>query len=149
MSRLLENSFVKNKMISSLFPLCRRTAKWEEGIQMFEGKYIVLIVYQKISYNRHYNAGLEFDRLRFCFHALYSATNLRVWTRVLCFHMTSFKYGAKRVRDDGPICRCHQSHFMSDGTFIIKIAQLLLLFVDTRCSDFSLLYLLASGNLQL
>ena len=113
--------------------------------------YIYIYIYTKRYYtrHRHCNIELEFDCLHFCFHALYSATNLRVWKRVLCFHMTSFKYGAKRVRDDGPICRCHQSHFMSDGTFIIKIAQLLLLFVDTRCSDFSLLYLLASGNLQL
>ena len=113
--------------------------------------YIYIYIYQKILYHRHRhcNIELEFDCFHFCFHALYSATNLRVWKRVLCFHMTSFKYGAKRVRDDGHTCRCHQSHFMSDCIFIINITQLLLLFVDTRNSVFTLLYFLASGNLKL
>lgn len=80
------------------------------------------VLYRCIIY-RHCNIELEFDCLRFSFQVLYSATNLRVWKHVLCVHMTSFKYGQKRVRDVDPNCRCNQSHYMSDCVFIINIAQ--------------------------
>ena len=43
----------------------------------------------------------------FPFHRLHFATTLRVLKPVLCFHMTSFDYGAKGVRDVDPTCRCH------------------------------------------
>ena len=42
---------------------------------------------------------------------------------VLCFHMTSFNYGAKGVRDVDPTCRCHQSNIMPDSIFSVNIAQ--------------------------
>ena len=42
---------------------------------------------------------------------------------VLCFHMTSFNYGAKGVRHVDPACRCHQSNIMPDSIFSVNIAQ--------------------------
>ena len=42
---------------------------------------------------------------------------------VLCFHMTSFNYGAKGVRDVDAACRCHQSNIMPDGIFSVNIAR--------------------------
>ena len=42
---------------------------------------------------------------------------------VLCFHMISFSYGAKEVRDVDPACRCHQSNSMPDSIFSVNIAQ--------------------------
>ena len=44
-------------------------------------------------------------------------------TSVLCFHMKSFNYGAKGVRDLDPDCRCHQSNIMLNSIFSVKIAQ--------------------------
>ena len=57
------------------------------------------------------------------FHGLHFATTVRVLTPVLCFHMTSFNYGAKGVRDVEPTCRCHQSNIMPDSNFNVNIAQ--------------------------
>ena len=51
---------------------------------------------------------------------------------VLCFHMTSFNYGAKGVRDVDHACRCHLSNIMPDSIFSVNIAwcvTCLLLFV--------------------
>ena len=59
----------------------------------------------------------------FLFIGLHFATTLRVLKPVLCFHMTSFNYGAKGVRDVDPTCRCHQSNIMSDSIFSVNIAQ--------------------------
>ena len=56
-------------------------------------------------------------------HGLHFATTLRVLKPVLCFHMTSFNYGAKGVRDVDPTCRCHQSNIMPDSIFSVNIAQ--------------------------
>ena len=59
----------------------------------------------------------------FLFHGLHFATTLRVLKPVLCFHMTSFNYGAKGVRDVDPTGRCHQSNIMPDSIFSVNIAQ--------------------------
>ena len=59
----------------------------------------------------------------FLFHGLHFANTLRVLTAVLCFHMTSFDYGAKGVRDVDPTCRCHQINIMPDNIFSVNIAQ--------------------------
>ena len=42
---------------------------------------------------------------------------------VLCFHMASFNYGAKEVRDVDPTCRCHQGNIMPNSIFSVNIAQ--------------------------
>ena len=42
---------------------------------------------------------------------------------VLSFHMASFNYGAKWVRDVDSACRCHQSNIMPDSIFSVNIAQ--------------------------
>ena len=57
------------------------------------------------------------------FHWLHFATTLRVLKPMLCFHMTSFNYGAKGVRDVDPTCRCHQNNIMPDSIFSVNIAQ--------------------------
>ena len=59
----------------------------------------------------------------FPFYRLHFATSLRVLKPVLCFHMASFNYGAKRVRDVDPSCKCHQSNIMPDSIFSVKISQ--------------------------
>ena len=61
--------------------------------------------------------------LYYVFHGLHFATTLRVLKPVLCFHMTSFNYGAKEVRDVDPACRCHRSNIMPDSIFSVNIAQ--------------------------
>ena len=61
--------------------------------------------------------------LYFLFHGLHFATALRMLRPVLCFHMTSFNYDAKGVRDVDAACRCHQSNIMPDGIFSVNIAQ--------------------------
>ena len=50
-------------------------------------------------------------------------TTLRVLKPVLCFYMNSFNYGAKRIRDVDPTCRCHQNNIMSDGIFSVNMVQ--------------------------
>ena len=65
--------------------------------------------------NRHHK--------HFPFHGLHFATSLTVLTPVLCFHTTSFNYGAKVVRDVDPTCRCHQSNIMPDSIFSVNNAQ--------------------------
>ena len=57
------------------------------------------------------------------FHGLHFATTLRVLRPVLCFHMASFDYGAKGVRNVDPTCRCHQSNIMPGSIFSGNIAQ--------------------------
>ena len=42
---------------------------------------------------------------------------------VLCFHMISFNYGARVLRDVDPACRCNQSNIMLDSIFSVNIAQ--------------------------
>ena len=59
----------------------------------------------------------------FHFHWLHCATTLTVFTPVLCFHMASFNYGTKGVRDVDPACRCFQSNIMPDSIFSVNIAQ--------------------------
>ena len=59
----------------------------------------------------------------FPFHGLHFVTSLTVLTPVLCFHTTSFNYGAKVVRDVDPTCRCHQSNIMPDSIFSVNNAQ--------------------------
>ena len=59
----------------------------------------------------------------FLFHGLHSETTFRELRSVLCFHMTSFDYGAKRARDVDPTCICHQSNIMPDSIFSVNIAQ--------------------------
>ena len=44
-------------------------------------------------------------------------------TSVLCFHMTSFNYGAKGVRDVDHACKCHQSNIIPDSIFSVNIAR--------------------------
>ena len=61
--------------------------------------------------------------LYFLFHGLHFATALRMLRPVLCFHMTSFNYDAKGVRDVDAACRCHQSNIMPDGIFSVNIAR--------------------------
>ena len=61
--------------------------------------------------------------LFFLFHGLHFVTTLRVLKPVLCFHMTSFNYGAKGARDVDPACGCHQSNIMPDSIFSLNIAQ--------------------------
>ena len=100
--------------------------------------------------------------LYFLFHGLHFATTFRVLKPVFCFHMTSFNYGAKRVRDVDPAFRCHQSNIIPDSIFNVNIAQCvtclcvfrfvlfyvyikgwysgLLLFVETGYSVISLLH---------
>ena len=100
--------------------------------------------------------------LYFLFHGLHFATTLRVLKPVLCFHMTSFTYGAKGVRDVDPASRCHQSNIIPNSIFSVNIAECvtclfvfcfvlfyvrikgwysgLLLFVVTGCSVLSLFY---------
>ena len=59
----------------------------------------------------------------FLFHRSHFATTLSVLKPVLWFHMTSFNYGAKGVKDVDPACRCHQSNIMPDSIFSVSIAQ--------------------------
>ena len=59
----------------------------------------------------------------FPFHGLHFVTTLRVLKPVLCFHMASFNYGAKGVRDVDPTCRCHQSNIIPDSIFSVNIAH--------------------------
>ena len=59
--------------------------------------------------------------LYFLFHGLQFVITLRVLKPVLCFHMTSFNYGAKGVRDVDPAC--HRSNITHDSTFSVSIAQ--------------------------
>ena len=66
--------------------------------------------------------------LYFLFRGLHFATTLRVLKPVLCFHMTSFNYGAKEVRDVDPACRCHRGNIMPDSIFSVNIAQCLTCF---------------------
>ena len=61
--------------------------------------------------------------LDFIFHGLHFATTLTVLTPVSCFHITSFNYGAKEVRDADPACGCHQSNIIPDSIFSVNIAQ--------------------------
>ena len=49
---------------------------------------------------------------------------------VLCFHMTSFNYSAKGVRDVDPACRYHQSNIMHDNIFSVNIAWCLTCFTN-------------------
>ena len=67
-------------------------------------------------------SGWHFIAWCFLFHGLHFATTLRVLNPVLCFHMTSFNYGTKWVRNVGPTCRCHQSNIMSVTIFSVNIA---------------------------
>ena len=60
----------------------------------------------------------------FPFHELHFVTTFRMLKPVLCFHMTSFSYGAKRIRDGDPIYRCQQSNIMTDRIFSVNIAKL-------------------------
>ena len=46
---------------------------------------------------------------------------LRVLKLVLCFHMTRFNYGSKKVRDVDPACRFYQSNIMPDSIFSVDI----------------------------
>ena len=58
--------------------------------------------------NRHHkycNIGYHLIVWYFPFHELRFETTLRVLKPVLCFHMTSFNYDAKRVMDVDPSCR--------------------------------------------
>ena len=55
----------------------------------------------------HCDIELAFDCFVFSFSWLHFAITLRVLKPVLCFHMTSFNYGAKGVRDVDPAGRCH------------------------------------------
>ena len=61
--------------------------------------------------------------LYFLFCGLHFATTLRVLKPVLCFHMTSFNYGAKGVRNAELNCRCHQSNIIPDNSFSVNITQ--------------------------
>ena len=61
--------------------------------------------------------------LYFLFHGLHFVTTLRVLKLVLSFHVTSFHYGAKGVRDIDGTCRCHQSNIMPDIIFSVNITQ--------------------------
>ena len=61
--------------------------------------------------------------LYFLFHGLQFATTLRVLKPVFCFHMTPFNYGARRVKDVDPACRCHQSNIIPGSIFSVNIAQ--------------------------
>ena len=100
-----------------------------------------------------------FHSFEFSFSRVTLCDTLRVLKPVLCFHMTPSNYGAKRVRDADPACRCHQSNSMPDSIFSVNIAQCgtclfafcfvlfyvyikgwysgLLLFVETGCSVLS------------
>ena len=74
--------------------------------------------------HRHFNRGLAFHCLVIgIFHGLHSTTSLTVLKPVLCFHMTSFNYGAKGVRDVDLTCSCHQSYIIPDSIFSANIAQ--------------------------
>ena len=61
--------------------------------------------------------------LYFLFHGLHFATTLKVLKPVLYFHMASFNYGAKEVRDVDRVCACHQSNIMPDSIFSVNIAR--------------------------
>ena len=105
----------------------------------------------------------------FIFHGLHFMSILIILKAVGFFHVASFNYGAKWVRDVDPTCRCHQSNIMLNSIFRIKIAVFfitcgylfcflcfafcillcvcvwgwyfgLFLFVETRCSIFLLLH---------
>ena len=82
----------------------------------------------------HCNIELAFDCFVFSFSWVKSvfffflfffffATTFMVLKPVLCFHMTSFNYGAKGVRDVDPACRCYQSNIVPDSIFSVNIAQ--------------------------
>ena len=76
--------------------------------------------------NRHhkrYNIGLAFDCLVFNFSLVTLCDHPCALKPVLCFHMTSFNYGAKGVRDVEPTCRCHQSNIMPGSIFSVNITQ--------------------------
>ena len=66
---------------------------------------------------------LKFDSFVFYFSWITFCDDPGVLKPVLCFHMTSFNYGFKGVRDVDPACRCHQSNIMSDSMFSVNIAQ--------------------------
>ena len=59
----------------------------------------------------------------FLFHGLHFATTHRVLKTLSCFHMTSFNYSAKGVRDVESACRCHQSNIIPDSIFSVNIAR--------------------------
>ena len=59
----------------------------------------------------------------FLFHGLHFATTHRVLKTLSCFHMTSFNYSAKEVRDVDSACRCHQSNIIPDSIFSVNIAR--------------------------
>ena len=60
-------------------------------------------------HHRHSNIGLAFGCLAFPFHGLHFEPTLRVLKLVLCFHMTSFNYVTKGVRDVNPTSRYHRA----------------------------------------
>ena len=66
--------------------------------------------------------NLRYSLHLFCiyFYGLHFVTIFRVLKPVLCFHMTSFNYGAKRVRDIDLTCICHQSNIMPDISSVLK-----------------------------
>ena len=76
-------------------------------------------------YGQHSHNGIDdwqFN-LSFVFSFSWVTTTLRVLKPVLCFHMISFNYGAKGVRDVDPACRCHQRNIMPDSIFSINITR--------------------------
>ena len=68
---------------------------------------------------------MTFDWFVFPFHRFHSVTTLTVLKPVLCFHKTSFSYGAFWVRDVDPTCRCHQSNVIPNSIFSVNIAHCL------------------------
>ena len=83
----------------------------------------LLLLLLLLFFTTYCDIELAFDCFAFYFSGLNFATTLRVLSEVLCFHMTSFNYGAKGVRNVDSACRCHQSNTMSDGIFSVNIAQ--------------------------
>ena len=59
----------------------------------------------------------------FLFDWLHFPTTFMVSKPALRFHMASFNYGTKGVKDVDPACRCHQSNIMPDSIFSVNIAQ--------------------------
>ena len=72
---------------------------------------------------RYFNIGLVFDCLVFFFSWVTVSDTLRVLKPVLCFHLTSFNYGANEIKDVYRSCRCHWSSIMPDSIFSVNILQ--------------------------
>ena len=73
-------------------------------------------------HHKHYNIGWHLIVCYSPFRGLHIVTTLRMLKLVLCFHMTSFNYGAKGVKVVDPNFRCHQSNIISDNIFSVNIA---------------------------